>query len=332
LTQKETILKSISKMDTEMLSMILDDNRTYQEATKSVLIGKLEDVFSEFKSKGDSELIPYLGYCGSEECTNQGCKGYSFFGNVSNEYISLILEEKNGEVIDIYHCLFMMPEKGYWELSNQITYTIHTDDKANFVPNIDYSINQQRCEDALIDLKESYNNRLGKEDCLYWLSKYNQLKEDISSYYGYGGFINKFQKTYNEIEHVTNYIIKEDDASHAVKDFTQLNQDDENEMLKWLVKYEQFGLDLEYFRVDTIFDFLEKIEEGYLPLKKNNEVQLMINDYQNICEFLKKFSNYYWHYVKVYAKNVKDTVEDEDFYEPDRLYLKEYLDSKNNSK
>ena len=38
-----------------MLSMVLDDNRTYQEATKSVLIGKREDVFKEFKSKVETE-------------------------------------------------------------------------------------------------------------------------------------------------------------------------------------------------------------------------------------------------------------------------------------
>lgn len=318
-------------MDTEILSMVLDDNRTYEEATKSVFIGKLEDVFREFKLKGDTELIPSPGHCDFEECTNYGCKGYSFFGNVTNEYLSLILEETGAVVTDIYHCLFMIPNEGYWEIPNQITYTIHTDDKANFVPSIDYTINQQKCENALIDLKESYNNKLEKEDCFYWLSKYKQLSETISKYDGYGGFINKFQTVYNEIEHVTNCIIKEEEeASLAVKEFALLKQDDENEMLNWLVKYEQFGLDLEYFRIDTIFNFLEKIEEGYLPLKKNKEVHLLINDYQNICDFLKTFSSNYWHYVEVYAKNVKETVETEDFYEPARLYLKEYLDNKNN--
>ena len=38
-------------MDAEILSMVLDDNRTYQEATKSVLLSKLDDVFREFKYK-----------------------------------------------------------------------------------------------------------------------------------------------------------------------------------------------------------------------------------------------------------------------------------------
>lgn len=65
-----------------MLSILLVDNRTYQEATKSVLITKLEEVFGQFKSKDDTELIPSPGYLGSEECTNQGCKRYLFFRNV----------------------------------------------------------------------------------------------------------------------------------------------------------------------------------------------------------------------------------------------------------
>jgi hypothetical protein len=37
-----SILKYISEMDAEMLSLILDDNKTYQEATKEVFIEKLK--------------------------------------------------------------------------------------------------------------------------------------------------------------------------------------------------------------------------------------------------------------------------------------------------
>ena len=90
-------------MDTEMLSLVLDEIRIYQEVNKDVFISKLEDVFNQFKAKGDTELIPSPGKCGSEDCTNQGCKGYSFFGNVSKEYISFIIDENDGAVANIYN-------------------------------------------------------------------------------------------------------------------------------------------------------------------------------------------------------------------------------------
>jgi hypothetical protein len=331
LTPKETILKYICNMDTEMLSTVLDDNRTYQEATKSVFIGKLEDVFREYKSKGDTELIPSLGYCGSEECTNQGCKGYSFFGNVSNEYLSLILEEKNGEVTDIYHCLFMMPEKGYWELSNQITYTIHTDDKANFVPDINYSITQQKCKEAINDLQKSFNGRITDEDASYWLSKHKPLKDETDNYILHGGFIKEFRLVYLDIESFYNLSSKEKQAHCAVKDFYLVSSNDDEAVLSWLIKYEEFGQDLEYFSIDLTFDLNEAIQKGFVQLKRNNRIHFIVDQYSKIPEFLNIFSERYWSYVKSISNTGNDEVT-RDYYEPSRLYLKEYDENRKNSK
>ncbi len=91
-SKKETILKSFSNMDIAMLEIILDDSRTYQDATKETFLQKLHEVFIKFKSNNDESLIPYSGKCVSGEC-NKGCKGYSFVGNNSSNHTDFIFEE-----------------------------------------------------------------------------------------------------------------------------------------------------------------------------------------------------------------------------------------------
>lgn len=56
-----TVIKYFSEMDVEMLSIILDDNRTYQDATKVDFLNKVENLFKKFKNSGDTFLTPHLG-------------------------------------------------------------------------------------------------------------------------------------------------------------------------------------------------------------------------------------------------------------------------------
>ena len=78
-----SILKYMSEMDIEMLSLILDDSKTYQDATKEVFLEKLKGAFESFKNEKDQKLNYYPGVCNSTECTNTGCKGYTFVGDTS---------------------------------------------------------------------------------------------------------------------------------------------------------------------------------------------------------------------------------------------------------
>ena len=91
-----SILKYMSEMDIEMLSLILDENKTYQDATKDVFLNKLKGAFETFKNEKDQKLNYYPGVCNSSECTNTGCKGYTFVGDTSGASLDLIFDEKNG--------------------------------------------------------------------------------------------------------------------------------------------------------------------------------------------------------------------------------------------
>ena len=103
-SQADAVLHFLEQMDTEMLNDILHDDRTYQDFPKHVFIQKLDGAFEDFKKAGDSLLSRYYGKCSEFGC-NAGCEGFSFVGNKSGHYMDLIIEVKDGEVLDIYECL-----------------------------------------------------------------------------------------------------------------------------------------------------------------------------------------------------------------------------------
>ena len=102
-TQVDAVLYFLQRLDIDMVSSILEDKRTYQNFAKPLFIRKLEDAVYEFIESGDTYLNRYKGSCNSKSC-NSKCKGYSFVGNNSGNYFDLIIDVKDGVVLDIYEC------------------------------------------------------------------------------------------------------------------------------------------------------------------------------------------------------------------------------------
>lgn len=102
-TQVDAVFYFLQRLDIDMVSSVLEDNRTYQNFAKPLFIKKLEDAKDEFIEVGDTYLNRYKGSCNSKSC-NYKCKGYSFVGNNSANYFDLIIDVKHGVVNDIYEC------------------------------------------------------------------------------------------------------------------------------------------------------------------------------------------------------------------------------------
>ena len=100
-TQAEAIKFFIEKLDIEMIDAFLDDCKTYQDMQKRIFIAKLNRVFQTYKETGDTYLVSYRGSCTS--CYN-GKKGYTFVGNKSGNYLSIIIDSEKGIVNDMFEC------------------------------------------------------------------------------------------------------------------------------------------------------------------------------------------------------------------------------------
>ena len=104
MTKKEAIIHYFSKMDIDMLELLLDDKKTYQHSTKEIFLKKLNtEVFEEFKKNGDTQLEIHTGFCNQENC-NKGYKGFLLASSVTNNYSAFIFEETKDEIKDICCC------------------------------------------------------------------------------------------------------------------------------------------------------------------------------------------------------------------------------------
>ncbi len=95
------IIEYFQSMDSDKISLILDNSKKYQGFEKSEYIQKLVVVFDEFKSNGDCNLLALKGHCNG---CNTNYSGYRFVGNISGNYINVIFQIKNNTITDIFEC------------------------------------------------------------------------------------------------------------------------------------------------------------------------------------------------------------------------------------
>jgi hypothetical protein len=100
-SQDEAIKHFMEQMDIEMVDAFLEGNITYQDMDKQIFLSKLDRVFEAFKESGDAFLMSFSGSCNSCDKNKQG---FTFVGNYSFNYISIIFDSENGTINDMYEC------------------------------------------------------------------------------------------------------------------------------------------------------------------------------------------------------------------------------------
>ena len=127
-TQADAVIYFFQRLDIDMVSDILEDNRTYQDFVKPLFIHKLGNAFDEFRKAGDIFLQCHSGFCNSNLC-NYKCSGFSFTGNFSGNYLDMIIEIKDGIVQDMYECSeFKMQQKGIKKNKRVVLHTFNLSD------------------------------------------------------------------------------------------------------------------------------------------------------------------------------------------------------------
>lgn len=324
---KELIIQGISKMDTDLLLVVLDERFTYQEAHKEVFVGKLNNAFNKFKKENDTHLTPFPGVCMSKECTNYGCKGYSFVGNMSGATLDLIFEEKNGEVHDIYHCHGMVADRLPGEYDKQVNIYISRDEKADFVPTTEYLFKGQLADKAVEDIFSYENICFSKSDIVYLVDKYKDLyKSTFDPFLGLTRF-DKFENAFDALNDLYKFIGYEDKAESALTSYSSKDMNIESNLVHWLIKAEDFGLfigSLIYYMDQAVLASNE-----YGDIIFNNRTGFKINrmEFYNEIRFCLLFNEKYWDFIDKYKNQDKiEKIESdiENYLEPRKL--KDYID------
>jgi hypothetical protein len=322
-----TIIKFISEMDSEMLSEVLSNDITYQDAHKELFVDKLNDAFNKFKRENDSHLTPFAGVCKSKECTNSGCKGYSFVGNVSGATLDLIIEEKNGEVLDIYHCHGMVSDHIPGEYDKQINIYVSTDEKADFSPSSEYLYKGQLADKAVEDMFSYRNTCFSKSDVAYLVKKYETLyKSTFDPFLGLARF-DKFEQAFDALKDLSKFLGNEDKAAAALLRYSDIDMSVENNLAHWLLEFEDFGLFIQ--PLIYYMDLAVLASNEYEDIIFNNRTGFKINriEFESEIRFCLLFSEKYWDFIDKYKSQEKiEKIESdiENYLEPKKL--KDYID------
>lgn len=104
MTQLERILHYIKKMDCENLYYTLPVNLERGKAGKELFLCKIEELFNELRINGNETLLINDNTCNCDKCQNLefNKKKFTFYGNKTYDYFSLMMVVENSKVLMIY--------------------------------------------------------------------------------------------------------------------------------------------------------------------------------------------------------------------------------------
>ncbi len=303
MNKKELIISAFEKMDITMLDVLLNDSPTYQEVPVELFLQRLSKVFDEMRTNGDLKLTAHAGVCCSNECSNKGCNGYSFVGNNKHACLNLIFEETENSYKDIYHCNTFktnqeLPEGNYHYLN------FYKDEEANFTPSPELAINLQKFNMAFNELATSGKTYLLKADYEYWLEKHTELFSMLQlPPMLYKQAVN-FYWLYNNLNSLSEYTQHETICKQALIDFETVNEENEMELLAWLVKYESTGM-----QVISLDNYTCKDSFPMATIASDIDettIKVDVVFLKNIFSFRLKFFEHYWPKINKYGTSEDD--------------------------
>lgn len=294
-----SLINAISEMDCKAIELILEDNVSYQDTTKSIFLQKLKEVFKDFQ-KEDNKLIPYEGKCNSDKCSNKNKKGIAFVGNKSRRYINFIIEQNEDSTVkDIYTCsVFCTNENVIDENKRKLDISVYNDEKVNFTPSSSYNYLKNKSITALNEIKQHNDCEISKEQIITWIKSYEELYNSMN-------WINNFYKhhysfywLYYHINEIYKFLMIENEAKIAIDEFKYINLDNEIDLLKWLVKYEHLYYELILLCANIVTE--ESLQTGNSLLHKDYTVYFKTNILQNCIDLQELLEKHYYEKLNKY--------------------------------
>jgi len=313
---KDGLVYAISKMDINALELILEDNVSYHETTKTVFLQKLGEVFQDFK-KQDNHLIPYEGKCNSNECPNKNKSGVAFVGNNSGNYINLIIEiNENDRINDIYDCYgFCTDINIINEDRKQLSIRVFNDEKTDFTPSATYTVLNNKSVRAINELKRFNNIEISKEEIISWVGDYENSFKAMSGFNLFYKNQSIFHYCYSHVSKVCDFLLLNDTASVALQEFKLVDLTDEIQLLRWLVKYENLHDDFIFLHPDIVPE--EALKSRRVNLYDDFNIYFKTDLLQNCIDVEVCFDRYYYEKLNKYKTYSKEEEENKTPFDDD---------------
>jgi hypothetical protein len=292
-------------METEMLLFFRDENRTYEKATKLKIIGELEKVFSEFKSKYDTVLIQIPGFNEIDQFVNQDCNRFTFIGNNSASYIIVVFEENEITISDIHEPWNSVGDKLSAEFFQRFYLSKYSDKHTENESPLDFLLKAEKCNNALNEICRDQINYLQKEDYVNWLDKHEYLKDEHYSFSFYPfPKLENFNNLFFKLNQFKYYVELTEDCIKANNEFNEIDISEEEELIKWLIKFESLGNKMNCISETSLNndENEEEFETGFVTAHEDFKIKIPISDFKSVLEFAGNFFN---PYLRIYAKYIE---------------------------
>ena len=234
---KQQLIEAFKMLDFKLLNKLLYDDKSYMDVSKKSFLNALQKEIKRQEGLKSYETVEE-GICNS---CNKGCKAYKFKAE-NQPSLNLFFEEKDNTVSDIYLCNDLKVDSSN-EDDWDIYFKFYEEEKVNFSPSINYSINLQRIEKAIDEFKKlEILGLVPIQEVVYWFEKMNDLAKELKLN---DPFITKRYKEYksidslyNEVSNLVHNYTKIDLAKTALKKYNEIDNNDEKSIVKWLLENE----------------------------------------------------------------------------------------------
>lgn len=163
------------------------------------------------------------------------------------------------------------------------------------------------CKDAVIDIL--CFKLLSTERIEHLYKTYIDLYNDVN--YTPRGEIGRFFDLYLRILDLSGYTRHKDTVVKALYEFNQINDPKDENIIKWLLKYEDEGLYVTTINFKTTLDNIDEIPDGQVLLHPDFDVKVEVAPFMPIMNFVSIFDELYYKTIDKY----RTEFDEETYYE-----------------
>lgn len=285
--QTNLITQAIKNFDIASLKELLEDDKTYQDVSKSLFLEKLEKKFNQAK-RDDCHSFDdvFFGICGS---CNKGCEGMTFLTN-SGYYLDLFIESKDGKTADDIYVCNKLTNFTNLKKTMDLGFSFYKDEYFLFKPPTEYTLIKQQYELLKKEAKDIESPILFNE-LVDWYSNYDYLSNSIYRLGPFACFDYKlYSKAFNLVSQFDNIFKLKAKSAHATEALINYHlAKTEREQLIWFYENKNHHHGTIYFELSKSWrtDSIVNYKADALKL------EIDISGYEYMMDYFEKIDSLY---------------------------------------
>ena len=155
MTKKEAIVKYISEMNLDMLSLVLENDNSFMNLYKEDFFNKLREIFIELNESNITKFSKVIPGISEEDSETRGIEGYKFITS-NNKDLILLFEEFNENVIEIYNCSKFKTNQ-HCEETERIYICVWDDEKIDYLPTFEHITLTKKIDSFYIQFEDIFH-------------------------------------------------------------------------------------------------------------------------------------------------------------------------------